>query len=79
MGLKINITGTKIMFSSLRREQQVKIRSEVEEAIRAYIYIGQVKLVDQDHEHEITRRIRIRRSSFGRHLKLTSAHHVAEI
>uniref|UniRef100_A0A224YYP9 Rvt 1 n=1 Tax=Rhipicephalus zambeziensis TaxID=60191 RepID=A0A224YYP9_9ACAR len=69
VGLKIKI---KVMRNSLGREQRFAIGGETLEVVKEYVYLGQVVTAEPDHESEITRRIRMGWSTFGKHSHITN-------
>ncbi|KAL1447418.1 hypothetical protein WDU94_003530 [Cyamophila willieti] len=67
IGLKMNLSKTKIMYNAFIRKQDIKINNVLMEEVKSYIYLGQEITMDGDITSEINRRIRLAWSSFGKH------------
>ena len=70
VGLKINLQKTKVMYNNLGREQRFEIGSSALEVVKEYVYLGQVISAEPNHEIEVTRRIRMGWSTFGKHFQI---------
>ena len=70
VGLKINMQKTKVMYNNLGKEQRFEIGNSALEVVKDYVYLGQVITAEPNHEAEVTRRIRMGWSAFGRHSQI---------
>ena len=66
VGLKMNMSKTKIMFNENAERQQIRVMDEPLEIVNEYTYLGQTVSVAPGHETEIKRRISMGWRAFGK-------------
>ena len=66
IGLKMNLSKTKVMYNQHAAKKEVKINGETIGIVDEYVYLGQLKTSNAKLTDEINRRCKMAWSSFGR-------------
>jgi len=64
--LKMNFSKTKVMFNQFVQPKEIKVRGKVIETVNKYIYFGQLQSIKENLTGEITRRVKMGWSAFGK-------------
>jgi len=66
VGLKMNFSKTEVMFNQFFQPKKIKVCSKVIKNVEEYIYLGQLQSIKENLTGEITRRVKMGWSAFGR-------------
>ena len=67
--LKMNKAKTKTMFSNIAQAPKIEVENEELETVQHYIYLGQMTQNNSSQEKELTRRVTMTWSKFGKFSK----------
>jgi len=66
VGLKMNLSKTKVMFNQVVLPKEIIVSGKVIETLEEYIYLGQLQSLKENLTGEITRKVKMGWSAFGR-------------